>query len=119
FFTKEQVKIFIDNMVRYKYNLLHLHLTDDQGWRIEIKSYPNLTKVGAWRANREGAWGNTTAPDPGEPKTYGGFYTQGYIRDKIQNAKDPFVTILPENRCACTQHGSSRSLSRTIMHAGY
>src|SRR6478672_963482 len=96
FFTKEQVKIFIDNMVRYKYNLLHLHLSDDQGWRIEIKSYPNLTKVGAWRANREGAWGNKTAPDPSEPKTYGGFYTQDDIREMIQYAKDRFVTILPE-----------------------
>ena len=96
FFSKEQVKIFIDNMVRYKYNLLHLHLTDDQGWRIEIKSYPKLTTVGAWRANREGAWGNTTAPDPGEPKTYGGFYTQDDIREMIQYAKDRFVTILPE-----------------------
>jgi hexosaminidase len=96
FFTKEQVKIFIDNMVRYKFNLLHLHLTDDQGWRIEIKSYPNLTKVGAWRANREGAWGNTRAPDPSEPKTYGGFYTQDDIREMIQYAKDRFVTILPE-----------------------
>ena len=96
FFSKEQVKIFIDNMVRYKYNLLHLHLTDDQGWRIEIKSYPKLTTVGAWRANREGAWGNTKSPDPGEPKTYGGFYTQDDIREMIQYAKDRFVTILPE-----------------------
>ncbi len=96
FFTKEQVKVFIDNMVRYKYNLLHLHLTDDQGWRIEIKSYPKLTTVGAWRANREGAWGNTKAPDPSEPKTYGGFYTQDDIREMIQYAKDRFVTILPE-----------------------
>src|SRR4029079_12546614 len=84
FFSKEQVKIFIDNMVRYKYNLLHLHLTDDQGWRIEIKSYPNLTKLGAWRANREVAWGNTTAPEPSEPRTYGGFYTQDDVREMIQ-----------------------------------
>ena len=76
FFTKQQVKAFIDNMVQYKYNLLHLHLTDDQGWRIEIKSLPNLTKVGAWRPKREGAWGNAKAPDPSEPKTYGGFYTR-------------------------------------------
>ena len=95
-FTKEQVKIFIDNMVRYKYNLLHLHLTDDQGWRIEIKSYPNLTKVGAWRANREGAWGNTRAPDPDEPKTYGGFYTQDDMKELLQYARERFVTILPE-----------------------
>ncbi len=96
FFTKEDVETFIDNMVRYKYNLLHLHLTDDQGWRIEIRSYPNLTKVGAWRPDRKGAWGNTTAPDPGEPKAYGGFYTQDDIREIIQYAKDRFVTILPE-----------------------
>jgi hexosaminidase len=96
FFTKEQVKIFIDNMARYKYNLLHLHLTDDQGWRIEIKSYPKLTTVGAWRANREGAWGNTKAPDPSEPKTYGGFYTQDDIKELLQYAKERFVTILPE-----------------------
>src|SRR6185503_8572419 len=48
FFTKEEVKEYIDEMVRYKFNLLHLHLTDDQGWRIEIKSFPKLTEVGAW-----------------------------------------------------------------------
>lgn len=96
FFTKEDVKRFIDNMVQYKYNLLHLHLTDDQGWRIEIKGLPNLTKVGAWRPRREGAWGNTKAPDPSEPKTYGGFYTQDDIKAIIEYAKDRFVTILPE-----------------------
>lgn len=96
FFTKQQVKEFIDNMVHYKYNLLHLHLTDDQGWRIEIKSLPNLTKVGAWRAKREGAWGNTKAPDPDEPRTYGGYYTQEDLKELIQYAKDRFVDILPE-----------------------
>ncbi len=96
FFTKDEVKTFIDNMVEYKYNLLHLHLTDDQGWRIEIKGLPNLTKVGAWRAKREGAWGNTKAPDPSEPKTYGGFYTQDDIKEIVQYAKDRFVNILPE-----------------------
>jgi hexosaminidase len=98
FFTKEQVKEFIDNMVKYKYNVLHMHLTDDQGWRIEIKSYPNLTKVGAWRPERKGAWGNLKGiePDPNEPKTYGGFYTQDDIRELVQYAKDRFVTILPE-----------------------
>ncbi len=96
FFTKQEVKDFIDNMVQYKYNLLHLHLTDDQGWRIEIKSLPNLTKVGAWRPKREGAWGNTQAPDSTEPKTYGGFYTQDDIKELVQYAKDRFVNILPE-----------------------
>ena len=96
FFTKEEVKRFIDDMVRYKYNLLHLHLTDDQGWRIEIKSLPNLTKIGAWRAKREGKWMNTTKPDPSEPKSYGGFYTHEDIKELVQYAKDRFVNILPE-----------------------
>ncbi|HEU4902787.1 MAG TPA: family 20 glycosylhydrolase [Flavisolibacter sp.] len=96
FFTKQEVKQFIDGMVPFKYNLLHLHLTDDQGWRIEIKSLPNLTKVGAWRAKREGAWGNTKAPDPSEPKTYGGYYTQDDIKEIVQYAKDRFVSVLPE-----------------------
>ncbi len=96
FFTKQDIKTHIDNMVRYKYNLVHLHLTDDQGWRIEIKSLPNLTKVGAWRPERKGAWGNTKAPTPDEPKTYGGFYTQDDIKEIVQYAKDRFVTVLPE-----------------------
>ncbi|HYK45925.1 MAG TPA: family 20 glycosylhydrolase [Parafilimonas sp.] len=98
FFTKAQVETFIDNMVKYKYNVLHLHLTDDQGWRIEIKSLPNLTKIGAWRPERKGAWGNLTAiaPDADEPKTYGGFYTQEDIKELVQYAKDRFVNILPE-----------------------
>lgn len=96
FFTKQDVESFIDNMVRYKYNVLHLHLTDDQGWRLEIKSLPNLTKTGAWRVKREGAWGNAKAPDPGEPKTYGGFYTQDDIREIVQYAKGRFVSVLPE-----------------------
>ncbi|MFL5787656.1 MAG: family 20 glycosylhydrolase, partial [Flavisolibacter sp.] len=84
FFTKQDVEKFIDEMVKYKFNLLHLHLTDDQGWRIEIKSLPNLTKVGAWRPKREGAWSNTKAPDPSEPKTYGGFYTHEDIKELVQ-----------------------------------
>jgi hexosaminidase len=57
FFTKQQVEEYIDQMARYKYNTLHLHLADDQGWRIEIKSLPELTKVGAWRVKRTGRWG--------------------------------------------------------------
>ena len=96
FFTKQEVKRFIDDMVKYKYNVLHLHLTDDQGWRLEIKSLPKLTEVGAWRPKREGKWGNTKAPDPSEPKTYGGFYTHEDVRELVQYAKDRFVEILPE-----------------------
>jgi hexosaminidase len=96
FFTKEEVKDFIDNMVKYKYNLLHLHLSDDQGWRVEIKSLPKLTEVGAWRVTRKGKYGNTKAPDPSEPKDYGGFYTHEDIKELVQYAKDRFVNILPE-----------------------
>ncbi len=66
FFTKAQVKEFIDDMVRYKYNLLHLHLTDDQGWRIEIKSLPKLTSVGAWRVDKTGTFGTFSTPEDNE-----------------------------------------------------
>lgn len=96
FFTKEDVKAYIDQMVKYKYNLLHLHLTDDQGWRIEIKSLPKLTEVGAWRVDKTGTFGTFTPPTPDEPRTYGGFYTQDDIKEIIKYAADRFVNILPE-----------------------
>lgn len=96
FFTKQQVKDFIDNIVKYKFNRFHWHLTDDQGWRIEIKSLPKLTEIGAWRPERTGKWANTPKPSPSEPKNYGGFYTQNDIREVIQYAKDRFVEIIPE-----------------------
>jgi hexosaminidase len=96
FFTKQEVKAFIDEMVQYKFNLLHLHLTDDEGWRIEIKSLPKLTRVGAWNVRRIGTFGTFDPPAPDEPKDYGGFYTQDDIRELVQYAKDRFVNILPE-----------------------
>ncbi len=61
FFTKEEVKAYINQMSKYKFNLFHRHLTDDEGWRIEIKSLPKLTDVGAWRVYRVGRFG-TFAP---------------------------------------------------------
>ncbi len=96
FFTKQDVKEFIDDMVKYKYNLLHLHLTDDQGWRIEIKSLPKLTSVGAWNVKKVGTFGQFSPPSPDEPRNFGGFYTQDDIKEIIQYAKDRFVDILPE-----------------------
>jgi hexosaminidase len=96
FFTKQQVKEFIDNMVKYKYNTLQLHLTDDQGWRLQIKGLPRLTEIGAWRAPRVGIWKEVSKPDSSEPRTYGGFYTQQDIREIIKYAADRFVNILPE-----------------------
>ena len=96
FFTKEQVKDFIDQMARYKFNLLHLHLTDDQGWRIEIKSYPKLTEVGAWNVQKTGTFNKFTAPADDEPRNFGGFFTQDDIRELVAYAASRFVNILPE-----------------------
>lgn len=96
FFTKQEVKGFIDEMVRYKFNLLHLHLTDDEGWRIQIKTLPKLTEVGAWSVRRVGTFGSFDAPAADEPKDYGGFYTADDIRELVQYAKERFVNILPE-----------------------
>ncbi len=96
FFTKDQVKEYIDEMVRYKFNILHLHLSDDQGWRLQIKSLPKLTEVGAWRVDKTGTFGRFSPPLPDEPKNYGGFYTQDDIKEIVQYAKDRFVNILPE-----------------------
>ena len=96
FFTKEFVKQYIDRMARYKMNVFHWHLTDDNGWRIEIKGLPQLTKVGAWRVPRLGRWGAREAPRDGEAATEGGFYTQDDIREVVAYAKQRFVTVVPE-----------------------
>ena len=96
FFTKDEVKRFIDNMARYKYNMLHFHLTDDQGWRVEIKSFPNLTKVGAWNVKKTGDFYKLSQPADDEPRDYGGFYTQDDIREIVQYAKEHFVEVMPE-----------------------
>lgn len=96
FFTVQEVKDFIDQMAAYKYNLLHLHLTDDQGWRLQIKSLPELTDIGAWRAKRVGRWGEWSKPTPDEPKTYGGYYTHEDIKELVQYAKQHHIEIMPE-----------------------
>ncbi len=97
FFTVDEVKAYIDKMSEYKFNVLHWHLTDDQGWRIEIKSLPKLTEVGAWRVERHGRFGkNRTEPKLNEKATYGGFYTQEQIKDIVRYAQDRNITIVPE-----------------------
>jgi hexosaminidase len=96
FFTKEEVMQYIDEISRFKYNTLHLHLTDDNGWRIEIKSLPKLTQVGAWRVPRAGHFGDRSDPKPGEAATVGGFYTQDDMKEIIKYALERFVTIVPE-----------------------
>ncbi|MBN1674585.1 MAG: family 20 glycosylhydrolase [Kiritimatiellae bacterium] len=96
FFSKDEVLAFVDQMARYKFNILHLHLTDDQGWRIEIKRYPRLTDVGAWRVPRTGDWCSYGPPEPGEKPSYGGFYTQADLREIVRYAEARCVTVLPE-----------------------
>ena len=96
FFTKDEVKLYIDQISRYKYNTFHWHLTDDNGWRIEIKSLPELTEVGAWRVPRFGQFGQRAEPKPGEAATIGGFYTQADIKEIIQYAQDRNITIVSE-----------------------
>ena len=83
FFSKDFIKKYIDQLAYYKINTLHWHLTDDQGWRIEIKKYPKLTEVGAWRTEKDGT-------------KYGGYYTQDDIKEIVAYAAERFITIIPE-----------------------
>lgn len=96
FFTVRQIKDLLDLMAYYKLNRFHWHLTDDQGWRIEIKSFPELTRVGAWRVPRIDFSGNTLPPQPGEKATDGGFYTQEEVKEVIRYAAERHIEILPE-----------------------
>jgi len=90
------VKSFIDAMAIHKLNVLQWHLTDDQGWRIEIKRYPKLTGVGAWRVPAGHAPAHDIDPATGKPRLYGGYYTQDEIRDVVAYAARRNVTIVPE-----------------------
>ncbi|MFN5324549.1 MAG: beta-N-acetylhexosaminidase [Bacteroidota bacterium] len=97
FFTVDEVKQYIDLMAQFKLNVFHWHLTDDQGWRIEIKKYPLLTQVGAWRVDKNSlVWGVRPQAKPTEQPTYGGFYTQQQIKDVVAYAADRAITIIPE-----------------------
>ena len=95
-FTKEEVKKYIDELAEYKMNVFHWHLTDDQGWRLEIKSLPRLTEVGAWRAPRVGQWWQRAPQQPGEETTYGGFYTQEDVKEVLAYAAERYVRVIPE-----------------------
>ena len=93
FFPVSFVKKYIDYLALHKMNYFHWHLTDDPGWRIEIKKYPKLTTVGAWRNK------SLIGRYPGigyEVKRYGGFYTQDEIKEVVKYASDRFITIIPE-----------------------
>ncbi|MBN2092670.1 family 20 glycosylhydrolase [candidate division KSB1 bacterium] len=97
FHTLDHLKRKIDNLARLKMNKFHLHLTDDQGWRLEIKSLPKLTEIGAWRVDHNNKlWWERPFPKPGEKATYGGFYTQEEMQALIQYARERNVEIIPE-----------------------
>jgi len=89
FQTPDEVRTLIDQMAQHKLNVLHWHLTDDQGWRIEIKRYPELTRTGAWRTP-------PNAGVDGEPARYGGFYTQDEIRAIVAYAAERYIVVVPE-----------------------
>ncbi|WP_288874522.1 glycoside hydrolase family 20 protein [uncultured Bacteroides sp.] len=92
FFTVEEVKSFIDMMALHNMNRLHWHITDDQGWRIEIKKYPLLTEIGSQR--KETVIGHNSGEYDGKP--YGGFYTQEEAREIVAYAAERYITVVPE-----------------------
>lgn len=97
FFGKEYILKSIDRLAMHKMNVLHLHLIDDQGWRIEIKKYPKLTEIGAWRVDQEDKhWDNRRKTKPGEEATYGGFYTQEDLKEIVAYASKKGVEVIPE-----------------------
>ncbi len=89
------VKKYIDLLALHKMNTFHWHLTDDQGWRIEIKKYPKLTEMGAWRKETLIGHGSDV-PKKFDGQRYGGFYTQEQVRDIVAYAQERFVNIIPE-----------------------
>jgi len=96
FFTKEEIKHFLDVMALHKFNVFHWHLVDDQGWRVEIKRYPRLTEIGAWRNGigfglDAGASRNYRADG-----RYGGFFTQDDVREIVAHAASRQITVVPE-----------------------
>ncbi|MGC3957774.1 MAG: beta-N-acetylhexosaminidase [Verrucomicrobiota bacterium] len=110
FFTKAEVMRLLDLMALHKLNMLHWHLVDDQGWRIEIKKYPKLTSVGAWRTNAsltrpehgvpplttQYEWMEPEATKFGKDGSYGGFYTQKDIQEVVAYATERQITVIPE-----------------------
>jgi len=83
FFEKEHIKKYLEILALHKLNVFHWHLTDDQGWRVEIKKYPKLTEIGGWRIETDG-------------HRYGGFYTQNDIREIVDYASERYITVVPE-----------------------
>lgn len=97
FIPKEEVKKIIDIASTLKFNNLHLHLTDDNGWRMEIKKYPKLTETGAWRVDREEIFpGRMNPVSADEPTPVGGFYTQDDLKEIVDYAGKRYINVIPE-----------------------
>lgn len=96
FFKKEEIKRVLDLMALHKLNVLHWHLTDDQGWRIEIKKYPRLTEVGGWRKSIGFNLDPKSSTAYGPDGRYGGFYTQADVREMVTYAQQRHISIVPE-----------------------
>ena len=97
FFDKSYVLETIDRLAMLKMNVLHLHLVDDQGWRIEIKKYPKLTEVGAWRVDQENvSWNGRNTVNPDEKGTFGGFLTQEELKEIVKYGQSKNIEIVPE-----------------------
>jgi hexosaminidase len=90
------IRKFIDAMAAHKLNVLHWHLTDDQAWRLEIRKYPKLTEVGAWRVPAGQAPAANINPDTKRPQVYGGFYARNEVLDIVAYAAERHITIVPE-----------------------
>jgi hexosaminidase len=97
FMPKEFIKKLINLLALHKMNVFHWHLTDDQGWRIEIKKYPRLTEVGAWRKETlVGHFDITRLRPRYDKRPHGGFYSQDDVREIVACARQRFVTVVPE-----------------------
>ena len=94
--SPEFILQFIDWMALHKLNVLHWHLTDDQAWRLEIKKYPRLPRVGAWRVPAGAAPASDIDPTTSRPRLYGGFYSQDTVRKIVAHASERNITVVPE-----------------------
>lgn len=111
FFNADQVKRLLDLMALHKLNTFHWHLADDEGWRIQIKQYPQLTTIGAFRG-----FGMTLDPAFGSgANSYGGYYTQDQIRDIVNYANDRHITIIPEIEIPGHAHAMIKSLPNDFV----
>ena len=97
FFNVAFIKQYLDLLAAYKINTFHWHLTDSHGWRLEIRQYPRLCSMGAWRADRSGVpMTIAEATKPGEPVAYGGYYTQEQVKEIVAYAAERYITVIPE-----------------------